>query len=96
MTDRILTKQPSESRLYDIDFTPLLATGDTVSAIASTTVSPVTVPPLSVAAGSVATPKTQHRISAGLDGTLYKITEVVTTADGDTLETDVRLRVEDS
>jgi hypothetical protein len=96
MTDRILTKQPSESRLYDIDFTPLLATGDEVATIVSTTVSPVTVPALSVAAGAVATPKTQHRISAGLDGTLYTITEKITTTGGDALETEARLRVEDS
>ncbi len=95
MSDEILEKQPSESRLYDIDFAPLLASADSISAIVSTTVTPTTVPALSVAAGAISSPKTQHRISAGLDGALYKVTEKITTTNGDSLETDVLLRVED-
>lgn len=95
MTDEILDKQPSESDLFDIDFAPKLATGDTVDTIVSTVVSPVTVPVLTVAGGVISSPKVQHRISAGLDGTLYKITEIVTTTNGNTLETDVFLRVEE-
>ncbi len=95
MTDRILEKQPSESDLFNIDFTPKLATGDTVSAIVSTAVTPTTDPVLTVAAGAISTPVVQHRISGGLDGTLYKITEKITTANGNTLEADVFLRVEE-
>ena len=37
MSDEILTKQPSESRLYDIDFAPLLATDDTITSVTSVT-----------------------------------------------------------
>ena len=65
------------------------------NAIVSTAVTPVTAPVLTVAAGVISSPKVQHRISGGLDKTLYKITEKVTTANGNTLETDVFLRVEE-
>lgn len=92
MADEILDKQPSESRLYDIDFAPLLAAGDTVTAVTSVIESPSG---LTIGAASISTPKIQIRISGGTSPVLYKITAIVTTANGDTLETDVLLRTED-
>lgn len=92
MSDEILTKQPGESRLYDIDFAPLLATGDTLSSVTSVATAQAG---LTIGSPSLATPKVQVRISSGTDGTLYKLTAIVVTTNGDTLETDVFLRVEE-
>ncbi len=93
MADEILTKQPSESRLYDIDFAPLLATSDTVSAVSSVIESPSG---LTIGAASISSPLIQFRVSGGADGVLYQITAKVTTTGGDTLETEARLRVEEN
>ena len=92
MADDILNKQPSESRLYDIDFSPLLATSDVINAVTSVTESPSG---LTIGGASIASPLIQFRISGGTDEILYKITVIVTTTGGDILETDVRLRVEE-
>ena len=40
MTNKILTKQPSESDLYDIDFAPLLKTDDDIASVTSVIASP--------------------------------------------------------
>ena len=39
--------------------------------------------------------KVQVRLSAGIDGTLYKITAIIISVAGNTKETDVFLRVEE-
>lgn len=93
MAHEIKTKQPSESRLYDIDFAPLLATGDTIGAVTSVTGTPSG---LTIGSAAISSPLIQFRVSSGLDGILYKITAIITTTGGDTLETEGRLRVEDS
>ena len=92
MTDRILDKQPTESDLFDIDFTPKLAAGDTISSVTSVTTAQSG---LTIGAPTLSTTKVQVRISSGTSGTLYKITAIVFTANGNTLETDVYLRVEE-
>lgn len=92
MTDRILDKQPLESDLFDIDFAPKLATGDTVTAVTSVTTAQAG---LTIGAPVLSTPKVQVRLSGGTDTILYKLTAIVTTANGNTLETDVFLRVEE-
>ena len=92
MSDEILSKQPGEARLYDIDFAPLLASGDTIASVTSVTTAQVG---LTIALPSFASPLVQVRISSGTDGTLYKITAIIVTTDGDTLETDVFLRLEE-
>ena len=92
MTDRILDKQPTESDLFDIDFAPKLATGDTVTAVTSVTTAQAG---LTIGAPVLSTPKVQVRLSGGTDTILYKLTAIVTTANGNTLETDVFLRVEE-
>ncbi len=92
MSDEILDKQPTESDLFDIDFEPKLATGDTVTAVTSVTTAQAG---LTIGVPTFSTPLVQVRISGGTDGILYKITAIVTTANGNTLETDVFLRVEE-
>ena len=92
MTDQILEKQVSESDLYNIDFDPLLAASDTISAVTSVTAAPTG---LTVGTPTFSDKVVQVRLSAGTDLTLYKITAIVTTALGNTKETDVYLRVED-
>ncbi len=92
MAGEILTKSPGESRRYDFDFDPKLFPADTVDAVTSVIGVPAG---LTIGGASIASPKIQSRISSGVDGTLYVITAIVTTAGGDTLELVARLRVED-
>ncbi len=92
MADEILDKQPGESRRYDIDFAPLLATSDAIDAVTSVTGSPSG---LTIGGAAISSPKIQVRISGGTDGVLYQITAKVTTTGGDALETEARLRVEE-
>lgn len=92
MADEILSKQPGESRLYDIDFAPLLATADTIASVTSVSTAQSG---LTIGSPAFTSPKVQVRISSGTDKTLYKITAIVVTTNGDTLETDVFLRVEE-
>ncbi len=92
MADEILEKQPTESRLYDIDFTSRLATGDTITAVTSVSTAQAG---LTIGAPTFTTTAAQARISSGTTLVLYKITAIVTTVGGDTLELDIYLRVED-
>lgn len=89
----VLEKEPSDSRLYDIDFTGLLGAAETVSSVSSLTVSP-TGPTLgsSVASGK----RVQFRASGGTAGAKYKITAVVVTSASNTIEGDVYLNVLDT
>lgn len=83
-------KQPSESRVYAIDFRNLLASGDSCK-----TVSSLTVDPAGIALGNSTASGTfvRFRCAEGTDGVTYKITCVVTTTNGDTLEGDGLLAV---
>ncbi len=92
MKDEILEKQISESRLYDIDFTDLLVTGDTVTGVTSIIAAPAT---LTVGTPTFATPLVQVRLSGGTLDVTYVLTAIATTLLGNTLETDVRLRIID-
>ena len=99
-------KQPSESILYTFDFTPLLATDETISAISSfteETTSDLTIASTSVLAAAVEVDGVtiaigkgvQGRISGGTDGWDYRIEVVVTTSDSNTREMDGILQVRD-
>ena len=92
MTDEILDKQPTESDLFDIDFTPKLATVHSISSVTSVTTAQSG---LTIGSPVLSTPKVQVRISSGTTGTPYKVTAIVVTVNGNTLETDVVLRVEE-
>ena len=85
-----LEKQPSESRVYDIDFSANLAAGETISAVSSCTASPSG---LTLGAASYTGTKVQIRISGGVTGTQYKVTAIVTTSAGNTLEGEGNLLV---
>jgi hypothetical protein len=88
----ILVKQPAESRRYTIDFAGLVATGDSISAISSLTAAPSG---LTITEQAIASPKIQFRVASGTDGIRYKLTALVATTDGDTLEGEGDLDVVD-
>lgn len=93
-----LIKQPDESRLYDVPFTGLLRTGDTVSSASVSQEKQGNVAGSSdLTLGSVAndTTSAQVRISGGTDGEDYKLEFKATTTNGDTLEMDVMIKVRD-
>jgi hypothetical protein len=86
MTAPTLVKQPSESRLYSMDFSGLMAAGEFINGCALTPAHEVTTPALVVGTPVYAGQIAQARASAGKAGTTYKITFVVTTNAGNTLE----------
>ena len=86
--DRALVKQPAESRVYEIDFTNLLAAGDTISGAPTVAAAPAGLTISGIAAAS-------FRNSGGADGTRYRVTAVVATANGDTIEGEGDLDVRD-
>lgn len=88
-------KQPSESRLYTMEFAALLGVGESLSTVVSVVVDKVTVPVLSVANTAVSGSTLTFRLAAGLGGTRYKVTGIVTTSAGNTLEGEGIVQVED-
>lgn len=89
----VLYKQPSETKIYAIEFSEQLATGDSLDAITSVTESTGGIT-ISGAAKSGTTVTASY--SGGTDGTTYHIVAIVTTTDGETLEADVYLAVVDA
>lgn len=89
-----LYKQPSESRVYDMDFAANMSTAETISSVTSYTASPsgLTLDP----AVSISGKKVQKRLSGGTAGTLYKITVVILTSLGNVLEGEGQLHVLDN
>ena len=101
----LLEKQPAESRLYDMDFSPKMvqSPAETISAVVSVTqlevqadgtevaTTDLTFPTSATFAGQVA----QQRIEAGLDGKTYKVTYTVDTDLGNRLEAEGLLLVID-
>lgn len=84
MSTQTLIKQPSESRLYTMEFAANLASGETLTSVSSVTASPSGLD-LS-ATPSVSGTKAQQRIASGTAGVQYKVTFVVVTSAGNTLE----------
>lgn len=84
MSTQTLIKQPAESRLYSIDFSPLLAVGETVTGVTSVAATPsgLTLSGSPTYSGAFA----QERISGGTTGVRYKVTFTVTTSLSNTLE----------
>lgn len=93
MAAQTLIKQPGESRLYSMDFSGLLAAGETLASVDSVVDSPVgvTFDGSPVASGVYA----QQRISGGTSGIKYKVTMTVTTSAGNVLEGEGVLQVKD-
>lgn len=88
-----LTKQPSESRLYDFNFSGLLGATESITAITSITANPSGLT-LSGQAIWVSAKGVQVRIAGGVAGS-YKVTAIVTTDAGNTLEGEGVLNVYD-
>ena len=100
----LLEKQPAESRLYDMDFSPKMVGGTSPEQIVSVdsvtqlevqedgtevATTDLVFPTGSTFAGQVA----QQRIDAGLDSKTYKVTYVISTDLGNTLEAEGLLYV---
>lgn len=94
-----LKKQPDESRLYDFNFTNLLIGSATLVASPAPTMKQSydgsTTTDLTFGTPSVSSPKVQVRIEDGVDGKLYKVSCVAADSDGNTLEVDGYLLLED-
>jgi hypothetical protein len=88
-------KQPSESRLYTMEFAALLGTDETILSVSSTAVTPVTDPTLSLSGTVFSDTIVQFRLSSGLTGKRYKVTIVVTTSAGNTIEGEGFVQSED-
>lgn len=88
-------KQPSESRLYTMDFSAVLAAGETILSVSSVTIDKTTVPALSVSGIVFSGTLAQFRLAAGLGGTRYKATVVVVTSASNTLEGEGFIQCED-
>jgi len=90
----VAVKKPNESsKIYTFDFSPLLnAAGLTISTIVSVTPdSGLTVDSNALSSDSK---KINIRVSSGTAGSLYKVTAQFTTSDGQTLEGDMWIPVE--
>ena len=92
-----ITKQPSESLVIDMPISNRMRTSDTISSVTS-----VESTRLSGSGTLTITNKTysgttvQARYAGGTDGDIYKITSIVVTTGGDTVETDAVLYIKDS
>lgn len=88
-----LTKQPAEDRLFEMEFVGLLGPDETLNGVISVTATPtgLTLSGAPTYEGSIA----KQRISGGTNGTTYKVTFVVTTSEGNTLEGEGKLKVRD-
>lgn len=95
MSTETLIKQPSESRLYSMNFSANLI-DSTIAAINSVTVTPndgfldVSDPP------SFTGTTVKQRIAAGKNNTIYKVTIIVLDTLGNILEGEGNLWVKDS
>jgi len=88
-------KQPWEEIVYDLDFTKLLRTGETITDIFSITGAPAG---LTITDPAIASPLVQAKVAGGVDGTDYKLTaRVITTfgAFGQRREGEGEIRVRD-
>jgi hypothetical protein len=93
MSTPSLIKQPAENRLYSMDFSGLLAVGETIAGVSSVVATPSGL--TLVGSPSYSGVYAMQRISGGTANTRYKVTFVVTTTAGNTLEGEGYLQVKD-
>jgi hypothetical protein len=93
---KILYKTPAESFIYTIGFEKSMEQTESISTISSLTISPphsgtetITIDSSPLIVGK----DIQFRISGGTDGQSYKVTAVITTSLGNTMEEDFILVV---
>lgn len=86
------TKQPVEVKDYDLDYSEWLVAADTVEA------AEVTVEPAGLTVGYVFTQDKKIKVwlSAGTNGTVYKLTVTMTTADGRVKQDEFKVKVKDT
>lgn len=99
-----LRKQPAESRLYDMDFSPRIAAGENLSG--TPTVSEKTVnqetgaktssSDLTFGSATISGQVAQVRVAGGLDDVLYEVTFLASTSLGNTVEAEGLLLVQDT
>lgn len=86
----IFAKQPSEVLDYDIDYGEWLTANDNVQS-AQVTVEPAT--GLVIDSVFIADPRVKIICSSGTNGTSYKLTVIMTTADGRVKEDEFTLKI---
>lgn len=99
-----VTKQPSESWLYDMDFAPRLATAETITSITSIgqeklnteTLERTTSTDLTISNQAATGQVAQCRISGGTNGSVYVVTFKVGTSLGNAAEAEGLLVVTDT
>jgi len=89
----ILYKQPGETKIFAIEFSNQLASGDSLSTLTSVLES---TGGITISSKSISGTTVLGTYSGGVDGTTYAIVAIVVTTDGETIESDVFLRVIDS
>lgn len=87
-----LVKQPGESRLYTMDFSSLMATGETITAVTNVAYTGDDAL-LVVGSPTYSGQQAQVRISGGTNEYSYRVTFTVTTSSGDTLQGEGILQV---
>lgn len=95
MATPTVIKQPSESRLYTMEFAALLGSGETLSSVVSVNVDKTTASPLLISGQAVNGTALTFRLTGGLAGTRYKVTGIVTTSGGNTIEGEGIVQLED-
>lgn len=93
MSIETLKKQPSESRLYTMDFSANLTTSETLASVTSVTAD---VSGLTIGTPVLGSRSAQVRISGGTADVVYKVTWIVVTSAGNTLEAEGYLRIENT
>lgn len=90
-------KQPSESRVYTMDFSAQLAQGEVITGVTSVAYDGPTGDTTLVISGIASYTDTtaNQRISGGTSGARYDVTMIVTTSFGNTLEGEGVLQVKD-
>ena len=95
MSPEILAKDPDEIRIMTFDWVMGLNSAQTVSGINDWAASPsgLTFSQQTIVAGGL---QTSAKIAGGTAGTIYVVTNTITTSDGETLEESGKLEVKHS
>ena len=93
----VLTKQPYEERVLEIDLVDVLASGDTVASVTSLAAAVVSpgVGAVTITSPVASGTKVQGKYTGGTDTENYRITLRVATTNGDKVEGDAMLYVRD-
>jgi hypothetical protein len=90
----VLYKQPTETKIFAIEFSDQLASGDSLQSIASGPTDQAGV--LTITGATISGTQVQATYAGGVDGTTYHVVTTVTTTNGETIEVDVYLSVVDA